>query len=661
MPLFNWTGNPWVDTGLAVAIVKANKKTPEEMTIEDFKGVISNGEWLVHANEHLNSYICLFANAFLNRQVKPKDKPSQRVKYRRIIKALVADLEKSISVPVDSTNLCECTGLFPSANKTIALLTEEFRKEKILKKDQRLDIGRNAFPLIGSITNDAGALPAASREPQLSAFALLCAQIAPLAAVMLKGKIAFFQYTEPNLLVPHVRSIYNESINKLSLIHDQNSSIAAIGTGKGSQSIAFILLDQFHRLKNSLEIKELPEYVAINLWLVINSGTSFDCEIVEIPNSSLKFLWEAGTRFPDEIKGFLKKEKSKSILDCIENGKDYMPFYPFQKSRPIPINLSNRAKTLLSTENRIRAESIEQKENAQLDDLKQAQIVTGEAKENKKTKKSEAKEKAKKESPKTILQLLNDEYKQNKRGEIKEVIKQINEVISKPASKELFGLYQTTVVGHTAMALSVAEWIAYNLRERLKDKKERKQFELFVQYLGDFKDVKKCKPLIRQLLGEFAESGILTYEQYVALFPIIGNKPLRVNSFGWRYIWFYLNHKELNVNSPDFIEEDSMSIKNDFRKTIKRFAKDVFDWYVSKHGEDKFKRVVLNGFSNNKIKDADLQRWFCNLAEIPGKADYTNEAWDELCRDENGTNRTYELRFQLRLELANLYRRQISK
>lgn len=37
MPLFNWTGNPWVDEGLAVAVVRANKRSPEEMTLEDFK------------------------------------------------------------------------------------------------------------------------------------------------------------------------------------------------------------------------------------------------------------------------------------------------------------------------------------------------------------------------------------------------------------------------------------------------------------------------------------------------------------------------------------------------------------------------------------------------------------------------------------------------
>lgn len=102
-----------------------------------------------------------------------------------------------------------------------------------------------------------------------------------------------------------------------------------------------------------------------------------------------------------------------------------------------------------------------------------------------------------------------------------------------------------------------------------------------------------------------------------------------------------------------------MAIDSRFRQTIKSFAKDVFDWYVGKNGEEKLKKRILDGFRNNKIRDADLQRWFCNLAEISGKENYTNEAWDDLCRDENGANRTYELRFQLHLELANLYRKYI--
>jgi len=663
MAILNWTGNPWVDTGLAVAVVKANKNSLEEMTVEDFKKVIGDGGWLTHANEHLNSYVDLFTNGFLNRQVKPKDKPAQRIKYEKIIAALLEDFEKSFFVSVDSTNCCECTGIFPSANKTLERLSEQFRKDGILKKDQRLDIGRNAFPLIGSITNDAGALPAASREPQLSAFALLCVQMASLAAIMLKGKIAFFQYTEPNLLIYHVKQIYDETIAKLDIIKKEGgAAITAIGTGNyGSQSTTLMLLNEFDKLKKDLEIEDLPKYISLNIWLVINAGTRVDCEVIEIPNAALEFIWEAAVKFPDEIREILRTEKQKSILDCIENKEEYKSFYPFPKSKPIPKDLIFKAKKMLSSDNQCKAEIIEKAERDEFESLIKSNIVTAEDKKKKKANEKQPQNYTKKERFKTIIELLNDEFKQNKKKEIKNIINQINEATSKPASKSLFELYQTNILGRSKIALSVAEWIAYNLKEYLKN--DKKQLELFIQKLGDFKDVnnKSVSKKIRQVFSELAEKGILSYEQYAALFPIKGNRPIRVDNFGWRFIWFYLNHENLNSNLPKNMEGEDMVIDNRFRQRIKYFAKDVFDWYVEKNGEDKFKRKILDGFRNNKIKDSDLQNWYCNLAEITGKEEYTLDSWDDLCTDENGKNDTYELRFQLRLELANLYRQHISQ
>ena len=223
-----------------------------------------------------------------------------------------------------------------------------------------------------------------------------------------QGQDCFFQYTEPNLTIPHVRSIYNDTDAKLQLIKAENkdSSISAIGTGKGSQSLTLILLDEFNRLKTTLEVKDLPDHVALNLWLLINSGQNCDCEIIEIPNSSLKFLWEAGTKFPDEIKGFLKKEKHKSILDCIENRDDYFSFYPFQKLKPIPGELVNRAKAMLSAQNRVKADDMEVKEAAEFDAITQAQIVTAEDKEKKKAKKNLPKRMSKKRHKRTLFNSL---------------------------------------------------------------------------------------------------------------------------------------------------------------------------------------------------------------------------------------------------------------
>lgn len=67
MQNFSWTNNPIVDKGLAVAIVRAKKQSPEEMSITDFQVIIGDAQWLFDANSKLNAYVALFANGFLNR------------------------------------------------------------------------------------------------------------------------------------------------------------------------------------------------------------------------------------------------------------------------------------------------------------------------------------------------------------------------------------------------------------------------------------------------------------------------------------------------------------------------------------------------------------------------------------------------------------------
>lgn len=94
---------------------------------------------------------------------------------------------------------------------------------------------------------------------------------------------------------------------------------------------------------------------------------------------------------------------------------------------------------------------------------------------------------------------------------------------------------------------------------------------------------------------------------------------------------------------------------------IKSFARDVFDYYLEKQGgKDRrrglewIKKNILEKFKRQEITTGTLRRWFCLLAEI--KPEYQNEDWDALCRDDSGREMTGELRFQFRLEIANLYR-----
>ncbi|HWP43459.1 MAG TPA: hypothetical protein VNO14_09515, partial [Blastocatellia bacterium] len=294
------------------------------MSIVDFQEVIGDGKWLVDANTRLNAYVALFANGFLNRSnKKAMIDGTEQAKYKRILVELKNYLSNET---IENQPVCECTGEFPAANQFLRELTLRLRQEGVLKGSQNLDLGRNAFPLLGSLGNDAGALPAASREPRVSAFALLCAQIAPLAAVMLKGKVAFFQYTDPSLLLIHIEKIYEDTWQKLETA-GKDSKIGAVGQGEGTARTVNLLIDEFFSLKRHRRLSGLPESVALNLWLITNSGTTVDSELLEIPSPSLHLLWQVAEKhYSSEVKDLLKRESKKrteQLLECLTMKLDY--------------------------------------------------------------------------------------------------------------------------------------------------------------------------------------------------------------------------------------------------------------------------------------------------------------------------------------------------
>lgn len=94
---------------------------------------------------------------------------------------------------------------------------------------------------------------------------------------------------------------------------------------------------------------------------------------------------------------------------------------------------------------------------------------------------------------------------------------------------------------------------------------------------------------------------------------------------------------------------------------IQKFAQDVFMMQLERRGgEDKkrgldyIKRNTVDGFTRGKVTNVTLRNWFSLLAET--RPEYANEDYDALCRDEMGREATNELRFQMRLEIVNLYR-----
>lgn len=576
---YNFTGNPFVDTGLSVLVAKARElgwaiESIHELTPDAMRQVIGDAEWLALANRRLKAFNMVVGNnsPLTNTSSNPSLRKTNRGRlnpeddkgfqeYVAIMQGLVTE---AIMPLRDNATLCECCGTRSSTTVLAA-------KGK--------EIGRDWFPLAGSLGSDAQALPAGSHAPRICSLCLLAIQALPLGVTLLKGKLACFQSTSWKMTQILVEYIYRETWVMLASTKS-NEKVAALGAKGRTTPTAIRLLQLFENLQVDQRMLELPAYVTMNIWLFSNSGTGADCDLIEIPNNALIFLWEAAQRYRDEVKAMLTREGKNldyQLLECIYRQRDYGLLYP-EKGKP-------------------------------------------------------------------------------------------------PASKELFAFYQTQVLSQPPQALRLSEKVAYLLRQRLqkqvaleqtmsskrgKGKTRQTQSEKFLQRLTERHPFRGLEPVdrnaVRRMFVDFIEDGLLTLEEYVLLFPCETLQPLRTQWRRWLWIWFYLNHKNLSADvEPPQWEEVSMFTN----PKIKQFARDVFDDYVQRRGLARVKRDILNRFQRGEITTADLQRWFCKLAEM--REGYTNENWDNLCRDENGNNVTNEVRFQFRLELANLYRRAVNE
>lgn len=663
MNKINWTGNPFVDTGLCVMIAYAKKKGKAVNGIHDLtptiiREIVGEGDWLAEANRRMSAYTMVFGSnsplvhqgtnpqfqlqnhlskiasakaviqeleADLKQETKEKKKQqiARRIEkqqdtlkqleqksavkkarayhgfdrgileYKILLKTLAEEVETgAFSLP----HLCECSGFLPATDalrvasqRVRELASKHLANEKTGKESpyekmsQREDfeIGRDWFPLAGSMGNDAQALPAASRPPLLSALALLAVHFLPLGALTRGRTLICFQSNDVAIRDEPLFQLLTERIFETAYGKWETTSSGKIRTADARDAatqLAEFLLSLFDELQKRRFRKQddrLPEYVNLLVWHFSNDGRDPRCEITEIPNPALQFLWETNQKYRDEILKYLKSEKdSKSeyrLLDCIERKSEYLSFYP---------------------------------------------------------------------------QTFTDKTTKKK-------------ISIPPASKELFGLYQQRILGRSVQMLQAAEWLAEKLRRAFSDTQDPKRFPKFMKDLSDTKkhfDV--YRKAIKSYLAIMAETGDLTLEEYSVLMRPRSN-PLQVENLSnaLRLIWFYLNHDTTSAVRPQINGDLNMFT----HPKIKTFAKDLFDYFTQqrKYTPEKLKENILDRFKRKKLTVWDAQQWFLSLAET--KSGYSNEDWDNLCRDENGANNTFEVMFQLRLELANLYREYASR
>ncbi len=330
---YQFTGNPFVDTGIYTMQAHASKlrgdEPVDELTPEVLMEVMNDkdgyGRWLAKANRQLNSFFMVCTNSALvnsssNKQLYSSSKDKRQLgilnekdegwkDYLRTLKRLHEELvgEADADAP-----MCESCGERPAT--------------KVLSR-----VGRDFFPLAGSLGNDAQALPAGSRAPRVCPLCLIAIQWLPLGGIIFSGKLACFQFTESKLSQYFVEDTYRETSSRLETAK-VTDKVLAYGSGEGATPAAQILIDKMAKLQEDIHQHELSPDVTLNIWAFSNSGASPDCEVIEINNPALQFLWEAAHHHKREISDLLNRERdTKStfhLLMTIERRDAYSGFYP---------------------------------------------------------------------------------------------------------------------------------------------------------------------------------------------------------------------------------------------------------------------------------------------------------------------------------------------
>ena len=319
-----FTGNPFVDGGLAVVTRLAAKSDIRELNLDDVSSVLGDGNDLCKTNSALKSFTMVFGTNGPLTQYAYVKSGANEVIYKGVLRRLAEAIhdEGRVGEP------CELTGI-PTRFDLHKICSEALR-EGGQKTPERKWVGRDWVPLAGSLGNDAQALPGASRPLHVSARALLALQFLPQGLFLFQGRLACYQSTYTPLMQELTASQVNYYRNQLAA---GNHEIR--GKGEGSDSALRLLLEVFGALQKSRTEAQLPPHTDLYLWLFTNSGASADCRIVEIPDRVLRFLWECVEEdLSGEIDTLVRYEPKNSrrqFLTAIREQKDFRGLYPLKK------------------------------------------------------------------------------------------------------------------------------------------------------------------------------------------------------------------------------------------------------------------------------------------------------------------------------------------
>lgn len=331
------TGNPFVDTGIAVISSLARLDDINRLTLSHFESVFGDGSQLTEWNSKLKAFSQVFGTnnplfhpSFGFRRGQGPSETNKTV-YRNTLKGL-------LSAIADSGRGPRCWACGSPSNFDFADICKKAVEAVGRTANEEKWVGRDWFPLAGSLGSDAQALPAASSPPHICPKCLFAVHYLPMGLMLVDGRPAVFQCSTTEFWYDLCDGIVNEVRGRV-----QSGNNETLGSKEGSRAVVERLLLLFERIQRMKGYQDVPEGTTLYVWRFSNSGASPECSIEEIPNPALVFLWDAaqkGLGFEIEsLVGAEGKNRYFSLFRCILDKRDYSGLYPDGKRRGASLSL----------------------------------------------------------------------------------------------------------------------------------------------------------------------------------------------------------------------------------------------------------------------------------------------------------------------------------
>ena len=312
------SGNPFVDTGSRIISYFVDKSFNEVM-IEDVEEVIfGNGFGKKITETNFIDFILKLKSlsmVFTKNTMLMNGKNIPQV-YENYIKGLFDDIRNQEG-GVDVCDICgrEFKNNFQAIIKTA--------KEKAgAKAKKNIWLGRDHFPLVGSMGNDSQTFPQGIHIIKICSHCLLAVQFLPILSILYKGQLVLFNSTKIEISDTLVSAFLDDLIEKVQV---QGFDNKIDNTKISVRDIIGVISDK-------LDDSFFDSHFSLILHLYSNSGTEpkYDKEI--IPGTFLKKLKRLKIYNSDYNHCVnIKFKKGLPFYECVLNKKEFFSVYQTKK------------------------------------------------------------------------------------------------------------------------------------------------------------------------------------------------------------------------------------------------------------------------------------------------------------------------------------------